>query len=152
MAGIDAWLIYEKAQIIRALASRVQWKDGNCWETFTIRYERMSGAKTEYKKRLDAIRRRDSLYPHYTLHAYLGFKENGYEFLGVGRVLTEHLYLYADEWLYRDEKRAYLQANGDDGNIFICVPWDSLSNDGIKVHKIVGPLLCARQEKQLCPF
>jgi hypothetical protein len=48
----------------------VQW--GNARNTFTIRYKRASGAKTEYQKRSEAIlNNKGYLYPYLTIQAYL---------------------------------------------------------------------------------
>lgn len=66
LAGIDAWARTNNE--VRGIALRVQ--PIKCWETFTIRYSRPSGAKTEYFKRVKAIES-GALYPYYTLQAYI---------------------------------------------------------------------------------
>lgn len=64
-AGIDYLLVSKKG--IRGLASRIQ--AGNSYQTFTVRAEKASGAKTEFEKRVDALSE-DYLYPYYTMQAY----------------------------------------------------------------------------------
>ncbi len=65
-AGIDVW-IYDDIGI-KGLSSRIQ-TTYKSWDTFTVRKERSSGAKTEYYKRTQAIKK-NYLYPHLTLQAY----------------------------------------------------------------------------------
>ena len=67
LSGIDAWII-ETKKGIRGLASRVQYD--STFETFTVRKERETGARTEYEKLSYAIKH-DCLYPFWFCHAYL---------------------------------------------------------------------------------
>ena len=58
-SGIDNWHIVTN-EGIRGLSSRVQYyKD---WSTFTVRLGRITGARTQYAKKLHAIEK-DYLYP-----------------------------------------------------------------------------------------
>lgn len=76
LSGIDAWHVQEGCGL-RGIASRVQWGD-KCWETFTIRMARDSGAATEYQKRLNAIESTDGwLYPVLTVQAYVTTRRTG---------------------------------------------------------------------------
>lgn len=89
-SGIDAWHLSDGQQM-RGVASRVQW--GNAWNTFTVRYTRDSGAKTEYEKRkFDIESNAGWLYPHLTVQAFIGGKkgENG-ELLSVAVIKTKSL-------------------------------------------------------------
>lgn len=90
-AGVDSWNI-KHDDVIRGIASRVQYLNDLPFDeppdTFTVRKERQSGAKTEFEKRLHAIRK-GGLYPHWTTQAYLD-RPRG-ELLSVGRVRTEDL-------------------------------------------------------------
>lgn len=56
LAGIDAWQILRDRAAIRGPASRVQWNSD--FKYFAVRLSRASGQKTEFAKRLDAIRSR----------------------------------------------------------------------------------------------
>jgi hypothetical protein len=67
LAGIDFWNVRFGVGI-RGLATRIQW--GRSWRTFTIRNQRISGARTEYEKRKQAIEK-GWLYPELTLQAYV---------------------------------------------------------------------------------
>lgn len=79
LAGIDAWQLCDQRGYMRGIASRVQWppaglrRNGQPWQTFTVRRRRDTGTTTEFEKRLDAIRSRDAgaLYPALTVQAYL---------------------------------------------------------------------------------
>lgn len=68
-SGIDLWQVNTNAQIIKGVASRIQRSD-KCYETFTVRYRRESGAETEYSKRLRAMQN-GGLYPELTYQAYI---------------------------------------------------------------------------------
>ena len=63
------------------------------WRTFTVRKSRSSGTKTEFAKRLEAIRkqREGSLYPALTIHACVSDYKNG-PLLSVAMVYTADLY------------------------------------------------------------
>lgn len=65
LCGIDYLLITDKG--VRGIASRIQ--RGTCWHTFTIRAKKITGNKTEYEKRCDALQQ-DYIYPYYTMQAY----------------------------------------------------------------------------------
>ena len=68
LCGIDVWHTVPGAGA-RGIASRVQ-RGGRNWGSFTIRYKRASGAKTEYEKRLEAIKTGQYIYPYLTCQAY----------------------------------------------------------------------------------
>lgn len=90
-SGIDAFQIV-KGQL-RGVAIRVQW--GNAWNTFTIRYKRASGAKTEYQKRSEAILSNNGyLYPYLTIQAYLDKRGDASDILSCCVIKTEDLYKY----------------------------------------------------------
>lgn len=91
LAGIDAWQVINKKGI-RGIASRVQY--GRAWDTFTIRYSRPSGAKTEYQKRVDQLTDGSFLLPEYTIQAYLD-KQIGGSFASAGIIQTTQLYYAA---------------------------------------------------------
>lgn len=97
-SGIDAWHLSQDKQV-RGIASRVQW--GTPWNTFTVRYSRDSGAKTEYEKRKSDINSGAGwLYPHLTVQAFLsGDKANGGCLLSVGIIKTKSLIDACDEIL-----------------------------------------------------
>lgn len=132
LAGIDAWHICRDGGGIRGIASRVQ--SGNkAWNTFTIRYSRVSGAETEFTKRTRALVDTDRgwLYPHLTAQAYVN--ESRDELLSCAVVRTRDLYTYASNWLASGTGHCELKPNPADGNWFIAVKWDGLQKDGIDV-------------------
>lgn len=158
LAGIDAWHLCHEQRAMRGIASRIQTTaDGyEPYNTFTIRYKRSSGAETEFSKRLAAIRDREGgwLYPHLTCQAYIDQRKE--RLLSCAVVRTEHLYVYADEWLDHGGEQAYIKANGADANEFIVVKWSSLRADGVGVKTYTSPtvmgvprLILTRQEPDL---
>lgn len=91
-SGIDVLLKFNKGNAF--LASRIQWC--NNWRTFTIRYKRDTGAKTEYEKRLFEIDN-NLLYPNFTIQTYLDDRDNPKKALGFCIVETKYLYQYTRE-------------------------------------------------------
>jgi len=69
LCGIDIWQTVE-GRGCRGIASRVQFGDKS-WGTFTIRKSRDSGARTEYEKRVEAIKDGRFIYPYLMCHAYI---------------------------------------------------------------------------------
>lgn len=117
-SGVDAIQITKDNQI-RGVAMRVQY--GNAWNTFTIRYKRTSGAKTEYEKRVEALKN-EKAYPHLTVQCYLS--NDGNEILSVGIIRTRDLYEQIEKYPHiRNFRKA-----GEDGNIFLWVSFKKLSN------------------------
>lgn len=115
-SGIDAIQITKDNQI-RTMAIRVQF--GKAWNTFTIRFKRHTGAKTEYEKRLDAIKN-EKLYPNLTLQCYLS--PDLKEILSYGLIFTKDLYRQIQD---RPEIIKYRSAS-EDGNIFLFVGFYNL--------------------------
>ncbi len=114
-SGVDAIQVTNDNQI-RGIAMRVQY--GNAWDTFTIRYKRSSGVKTEYEKRMDAIQN-EKMYPQLTVQCYLS--SDSKEVLSVGIIRTKDLY----EQIQNKEIVKYREA-AEDGNIFLYVNWRDL--------------------------
>jgi hypothetical protein len=85
MCGIDYMLVNDGLGMV-GLASRVQKIENNKpWNTFTIRFDRDSGAQTEYEKRKIAIESNKYIYPYLTTHAYVN--QNGYVNCGVAKTV-----------------------------------------------------------------
>jgi len=131
IGGVDSWNI-KQDDMIRGVASRVQWISKKDWtdkppDTFTIRKSLPSGNKTEFQKRLDAIRN-GALYPHWTTQAYLD--EPGGELLSMGRVRTEDLIRYIDDG---EEDSEYFVKRRDGQPNFFIVNWWRLKDHGIGV-------------------
>lgn len=129
-SGIDAIQITKDSQI-RTMACRVQWTD-RPWNTFTIRYKRSSGARTEFEKRMDAIDN-DKLYPQLTMQAY--FSNNDDKLLSLAIVETRNLYksIVCDGQINTSVARK--KTAFEDGNVFLVVPWDKLSKISIYDHR-----------------
>jgi len=119
-SGID-YLINNNNLGIRGLGSRVQW--GKCWSTFTIRYERDSGTRTEYDKLCNAIDN-DFIYPYWFCHAYI----KNDQLQGVALAKTKDLINYirkAEGKEYTDYGKRYVDKNG--AAEFWWVNWESLA-------------------------
>ncbi len=113
-SGVDAVQITKDKQI-RGMAMRVQY--GRAWDTFTIRFKRSSGAKTEYEKRVDAIKN-EKFYPHLTVQCYLSNDTN--DILSVGIIKTKDLY---NQLIMTQTRPAF-----EDGNIFLYIEFGQLKN------------------------
>jgi len=123
--GIDVWQI-QKGVGMRGIASRIQWGNKN-WNTFTIRKSRTSGAKTEYEKRMFAIKTGGYLYPFYTIQAYVSQRRVG-DLISVAIAKTKDIFDLIKVGL------CYEKPNGSDGNVFIIVDWEDMfvNNKAIK--------------------
>lgn len=118
LGGVDLWHVVQGN--IYPVASRVQY--GTCWASFTVRYSKPSGARTEYHKRVDAIRR-GALYPRYTIQAYV----SGPDLLAAAIVKTETLIAACDE--HKDQRRV----NRADGSEFLYVKWNQIAATDIVI-------------------
>jgi hypothetical protein len=126
-SGIDAFQIPPPGNVLRGLASRIQY--GRYYPTFTLRYKRSSGATTEFEKRLYAIRHiaQGYIYPHLTIQAYMSHPQG--QLLAAAVTETRSLYLYAERYR-EDPSRVYEQRNTSDGKSFLVVPWESYQRLG----------------------
>lgn len=116
--GIDALIVSDDGTTYPA-ACRIQF--GKCYESFTLRRSRPSGAPTEYDKIKNA-KQADSLRPKYHIQAYItGDKAT------VAMANTDDIVAYADahpcEWLKTQE-----------GETFFVIPWRKL--DKVKIEYV----------------
>lgn len=105
---------------LQGVASRVQF--GYAWNTFTIRYERSTGSKTEYEKRIEQIKN-GYFYPAFTLQAYFDDRTE-LNLLSIAIIKTIDLY----DILEKDE---IVKTNKSD-NVFKYVDWDNIEDGLIK--------------------
>lgn len=135
-SGIDAWHLSDGRQL-RGIASRVQW--GNAWNTFTVRYSRDTGSKTEYEKRKTDI---DSgsgwLYPHLTVQAFVdGDKKSNGDLLSVAVIKTASLIDACSKIVAKQvpDRCGGIRRTGN--AVFIWVSWSYLQASGyaVKVHQ-----------------
>lgn len=140
LAGIDAWQLVA-GEGMRGIASRVQ--PGH-WDTFTIRYERDTGNKTEWEKRCYALDNPASgwLLPALTIQAYV----NDGVLNSVAVVRTADLFAYAREHLAAKDRQVWIKGNRPDvvgdSNTFVVVPWSNLRRSKIR--------LCVRPSGHVC--
>lgn len=138
-AGIDAWQTFYNQhgmKCIRAIASRVQW-DNNSWpdypfNTFTIRYELVSGNFTEYHKRLFALEHNNSgiLYPSVTIQSFLGF--DGPPVYSVAAIYTKDLFHAIKNYPHNPK-------NVNGGNKMLVYSWDDLKSFGYNLSIYINP-------------
>lgn len=130
LCGIDVWQTVD-GEGARGIASRVQPSSKN-WATFTVRRTRFSGAKTEYEKRLEAIKSGGRfIYPYLTCQAYI----DGEELIGVGLAKTAELYTVIEREVERGnvlharQKKAghCVWINETHNADFFCVRFDAVS-------------------------
>ena len=113
-SGID--YIRENKKGLQGIAARVQW--GKNWDTFTIRTQRHTGTKTEYKKRLEQIKN-GYFYPAFTLQAYFN-NRNENKLLSIAIIRTLRLYKFIEN---NPVKIHYRKSD----NNFIYVNWKDLN-------------------------
>lgn len=112
-SGID--YIREDNNGLQGIAARVQW--GNAWNTFTIRSERHTGAKTELEKRMYQIEN-GYFYPAFTLQAYFDNREEN-NLLSIAVIKTKTLYR-----LYQTNNDIFKSRKSD--NKFVYVEWNKI--------------------------
>jgi len=113
LCGIDIWQTIG-GDGARGIASRVQFGTKN-WETFTVRYRRDSGAKTEYVKRLEAIETGRFIYPYLTSQAYV--TGDGRSLIGFGVARTVDIFDTIKQGNFikrRSDNAEFLAVNFDD--------------------------------------
>tara|TARA_R110000868_G_scaffold239826_1_gene494309 strand:- start:394 stop:906 length:513 start_codon:yes stop_codon:yes gene_type:complete len=108
---------------LQGIASRIQF--GNAWNTFTIRTERISGAKTEYIKRKEQIKL-GYIYPFYTLQAYFD-NRNDLNLLSICIIKTVDLY-------EEIETNLKVKIRVSD-NVFKYINWEDIDNS--KIRKLI---------------
>lgn len=117
LCGIDIWQTIG-GMGARGIASRVQnntkekFRGRSNWRTFTIRYKRHTGAKTEYEKRMEAIETGRFIYPFLMCQAYFDFGN----FLGCGVARTVDIFDAID-----------MGNKNKSDNEFLVVPFDQVS-------------------------
>lgn len=141
LAGIDGYQRHTDRGL-RGVASRVQpiWRWVRPWDTFTIRLSRISGAETEYVKRLFAIENPCGgwMYAHLTIQAYV-CRETG-ALLSAAVVRTKDLFLHAKEcreahgWNGKSAGACY--TNSTNNARFVVVPWEHLQASGVAVKMV----------------
>lgn len=132
-SGIDAWHLSQDGRV-RGVASRVQWTD-KPWNTFTVRYSRDSGAKTEYEKRkLDIESDAGWLYPHITVQAYIaGSKASGGELLSVAVIKTKSLIDACEQIITGDISCSDGGIRRTSNAVFIWMSWTWLKDIGCEI-------------------
>lgn len=124
--GIDYILVTKGGDLSRGVGCRIQ-EDKNFnrrYETFTIRGERDSGAKTEFEKRKLAIAS-GGLYPYLTMHAYIDEETGGIDRMAFAR--TDEIIKYCESgqatWIHTRPEQVG-QAS------FWAIDWDKYKRDG----------------------
>lgn len=146
-AGIDAWQVVDRCGM-RGIASRIQW-GAKCWSTFTIRFSRTSGARTEYAKRCWALEHPNQgwLIPSLTVQAYVEARRTG-TLLGAGLVRTKDLFDYVREEprgeMTDPDAQWFLQSTYNAQ--FIVVPWIKYRESGRGIFMLEPILTTARKE------
>lgn len=131
-SGFDI-VMRRKDSCVFGVASRIQPDVG--FRSFTIRYERDTGTRTEYEKRVTAMKC-NALRPTYNVHAYV----NGSE-MSIAVVRSDDLFSY----LLEQEARGTLKVNhtrsGQNGGATFCYAnWSELKRAGIEVWEWHGDI------------
>lgn len=123
--GIDYFHVYNNG-LTWGVASRMQYNCDTGWNTFTVRTERESGAKTEFEKRKFAIQHGGE-YPFLTMQGYFDKNENVIS-LGIAKTI--------DVMDCVDKGVGYYQHTKNDkiGQAkFYVIPWENMMKSGYKV-------------------
>ena len=134
-AGCDGMFYNAPHECAKLAGIRVQRK-GVDFSTFTIRYERWAGTKTEFAKRNDAIKR-DALLPHLTIHAYLTVDG---QLMSVGMCSTRDLFSHING----GGSYHFQTVHEFGGAVFMVVKWSDFSRK-FKIHEFhvsVADLYC----------
>jgi hypothetical protein len=124
-SGIDGWELTSEGGM-RGVSARVQTSPTppNCWDSFTVRMSRNSGALTEFSKRRNAIHGGKGLiYPHITVQAYAESKVGPVHSVGICK--TQDLIQFIDNGLHK--KR--LVSNAE----FAACFWKDMKDNGFDV-------------------
>ena len=135
LSGIDMWQILPDNKGMRSIASRVQYKNDE-WSikyppnTFTIRYELLSGKQTEINKRIYAIKNEDQdiAYPALTIHSYLSY--NGPPLYSTAWIKTKDLFIASEKY-----KNIWRIQPVKGGNKMQILQWTRLECLGYKITK-----------------
>lgn len=130
LAGVDGY--QEWIMCMRGIAGRAQRiKSGyKPYRSFTIRTDRPNGTKTEYEKRLWAVKHKNdgAIFPYWTAQSYS--TEDGSKVLCAGLAKTEELYPFIEQREnsgYRFPRKK--PGNGDEE--FLYVKWDLYRESGL---------------------
>ena len=119
--------------VVWGVGSRFQKVCHGCkpFDTFTIRKERESGAKTEFEKRKLAIER-NGIYPYLTMHGY--YDESNGEILSLAIARTKDIWQCIEEG-HADERHTGENQIGQAK--FFYLYWDKVKNLGfpIKIYR-----------------
>lgn len=127
LSGIDAWQVQENAGI-RGIASRVQW--GRDWGTFTIRYSRASGARTEWDKIRDHNPDDGYIRPHLVVQGYC--TKPGGSLIAAYVLRARDLYALATD---EHEGTAWFKRRVGDGNVMAVFEVQKLREKGVEVYE-----------------
>lgn len=123
-SGIDYNILYENN--MRGISSRVLKEQG--YRTFTIRYSRHTGSKTEYEKTTTSIKD-ECQHSYYTIISYIDYKLLS-SITGIAKTTDLMNYIEMYKPLDYDKMRpVYLQTNQIDNNEFIVVGWEEYKKE-----------------------
>ena len=125
-ASID--IIRQSEKGLEGVASRIQF--GHNWRTFTVRYKRDSGSRTEYEKLVYAYKNR-LMCPKFTYQAYI---END-ALSGLAVVETASLLDYIEK--HKPKVRHTGADQNGQASFYIC-PWDDIRTKGYKILEYKG--------------
>ena len=135
--GIDYFQTYGKDHNLNGITwgvgSRFQKIPSGCkpYNTFTVRKERESGARTEYQKRCLAIKY-NGIYPYLTMHGY--YDSDTGEILSLAIAKTENIFDVIDQGYYRILRTGFDQFGQA---YFYAIDWETVKRLGypVKIYK-----------------
>jgi len=136
-AGID-W-VYDGPDGLIGISQRTQYMPRGIppYNTFSVRFSRVSGYDTEWQKRVYAlVSDAELLKPSVTVQSF--FSEDGSRLLSMGRIMTRDLIA---SLMAGPPMRYY--TNPQDGTKFVAPSWRSLQSMGYPVKVWTPPLALA---------
>lgn len=130
--GTDYFQVYNDRGLVWGIASRMQEVDSRPFNTFTVRKARESGAKTEYEKRKDAIKR-GGVYPFLTMQGYVDKQTENLLSLAIAKT-TDIMEFVENGWAITRHTGAEQKGQA----FFYVVSWDDMEKHGYKVLRFNG--------------
>ena len=113
-AGIDGFIKQKETDIVYSLASRIRNYTTKIYPEFTIRQEKYENHKSEYIKRLEAIKN-GGLFPTFTIQSWY----SGSVFVAGAMIKTKDLYSFITDY-------PIAVKHGYSDRDFIAVTWNNL--------------------------
>lgn len=119
---------------VRGIANRIQWVDVS-YRTFTVRYDRDSGTKTEYEKRREAIdSEKGYIYPSLTVQSYIAHPKRQGNLINLAMCRTIDLINICTRFEQGGiQNKKHVREGRTTNAGFIIIDWDFIKAEGLKI-------------------